>query len=430
MGGIFLAHTDEGERWMSVGSNCGLARQLVVVVALSALSMGMFAEHRRSAGLCSAPIWSAVLIPNVELRRSPHYWEDRENVGITFLDDERILLHYIDMDFGQLSSRQSADVSSPFRLTAILVDGDEGRVLVTREWGTRSGGTAIRVNHGGVFVRTGDTLRLLSDDLVERRKIPIEYDGAEGLIDWDIQVSASRRSVLFNRVRLDNNESKAVSKYYVLDGESFEDREVWEQEPAMRSKAYSVSDNAIAYMKHSANRDQVLIARFGGQNWDAVWKHRSEGCYDSGVFALLTSADFIYACKEFSFVSDGKTQMRQRFDAGERPVSGKVALAENGRFVAISLARIDVRNEDDVMVDHLSRLRLVVYDLALKRRIQELEIVPVPEQHYDFAISPDGSKLAVLKDRTVSVYQVFVLPSEERIEAGGATPYFVSRMRR
>ncbi len=433
LGRIFLAH--KGERWVS-GGLVGMhgdrfAKKLIILIALSVLSVNAVAEHRPLESAHSAPVWSAVLIPKVETKPTRHYWEDRENAGISFLDDQRILVHYVNMDFGQLSSRQSADVSSPFRLAATLVDGDAGKALLTREWGTRSGGTAIRVNHGGVFIRTGDTLRLLSGDLVEMQKIPIEYDSAEGMIDWDIQVSATRKSVLFNHIRLDPEMTNTVSKYYVLDGESFEDREVWEQEPAMRGKAYSVSDNAIGYVEHSTYREQVVIAKFGSRNGDAVWHHRNEGCYDSGVFALLTSTAFIYACKEFSFVSDGKLEMKQRFDSGETPVNAKVALTENGRFVAISLARIDVRSEDDELVDHLSRLRVIVYDLALKQRAQELEISPVPKQFYDFAISPDGSKLAILNDRTVSVYQIAGQQSEAAQPAdGGTTPNFASHMRR
>jgi hypothetical protein len=35
-----------------------------------------------------------------------------------------------------------------------------------------------------------------------------------------------------------------------------------------------------------------------------------------------------------------------------------------------------------------------------------VDVAPLPRNDYDFALSPDGAKLAVLNDRTVSVYSV------------------------
>jgi len=49
---------------------------------------------------------------------------------------------------------------------------------------------------------------------------------------------------------------------------------------------------------------------------------------------------------------------------------------------------------------------LVLYDLHLRKRVLNLNITPLPELDYDFALSPDGSKLAVLNVRNVSVYSV------------------------
>jgi hypothetical protein len=387
--------------------------RLFVVLSISVCALG----QRHPSEACSAPIWSAVLIPRLEPNRVQRYWEGREESGITFLDDEHLILHQVHIDMGQLSSRQSADVSSPFRLQASLVDAKSGKPLLSREWGTRSEGTAIVVHHGGVIVRTGDTLRVLSNDFVELQKAPLQDPDpgdADVTIDWDIFVSASRRSVLFNHYQVDWEKKASLSQYNVLDGDTFEVREAWEEVPALHHMSISVSDKAVAYVKHVPRRDRIFISEFGSRKWKPLWERSGEACYDSNVFALIADKSFIYACREFSFVSGGQVLMREKFGKGERPVNAKLSVADNGRFIAISLSRISVnlRGVDLDPIESLSELRVVVYDLVLKKRIQTIEISPLPRQYYDFALSPDGSRLAILNDRTVSVCELPRQPRE------------------
>lgn len=57
----------------------------------------------------------------------------------------------------------------------------------------------------------------------------------------------------------------------------------------------------------------------------------------------------------------------------------------------------------------ITTTQIAVYDLTLKRRILTVNVDPLPKNDYDFALSPDGSKLAILNDRRVSVYSVPVI---------------------
>jgi hypothetical protein len=41
------------------------------------------------------------------------------------------------------------------------------------------------------------------------------------------------------------------------------------------------------------------------------------------------------------------------------------------------------------------------------------EVSPLPKRDYDFSLSPDGSKLAILNDRKVSVYSVPIQSTEK-----------------
>ena len=352
-------------------------------------------------------VWKANLVPTLEPSLMSRYWEDRESAGITYLDNDRLILHHVHFDRGQLASRQSPDISSPFRLKTWLLNGRTGKPLLTREWGTRFSGTAIVVNRGGVIVRTGDTLRLLSSDFEELQKAPIQ-DKSPGTddktLDWDIHASATRQSVLVNHYQVDWLNKASLSQFHLLDGNTFEVKQEWKEDPALHDIAYSVSDTSIAYVKHDAKGDQIYVSDFASGNWKPLWRRSGESCYDSNAFALLANDSFVYACKEFSFVSDGKFLMREKFEKGERPVRAKLSISEDKRLAAISLSRIGFRKSDFKEV--LSTLRIVVYDLVQKRCLQSVVISPLPSHYYDFALSPDGTKLAVLNDRTVTVYQL------------------------
>jgi hypothetical protein len=125
---------------------------------------------------------------------------------------------------------------------------------------------------------------------------------------------------------------------------------------------------------------------------------------------MVTDSSFVYGCKEFSFVSGGQVLMKEFFDKGEHPVPGKLAVTQDGRFVAISLQRIKGGFLDTER--HTAAMHVTVYDLSLKKRALTVDIAPLPKNDYDFALSPDGSKLAILNDRKVSVCSVPVQPTE------------------
>lgn len=49
---------------------------------------------------------------------------------------------------------------------------------------------------------------------------------------------------------------------------------------------------------------------------------------------------------------------------------------------------------------------VVVYDLIRRLRVLTVEVTSQPKGAYGFALSPDGSKLAILKDHVVSEYSI------------------------
>jgi hypothetical protein len=90
-------------------------------------------------------------------------------------------------------------------------------------------------------------------------------------------------------------------------------------------------------------------------------------------------------------------------------LSGGPKISKNGKVVAFSL--ITIRIERKILAEPSEvpvATRVAVYDLSLKKRILTVNVSPLPKNDYDFALSPSGSKLAVLSDRRISMYSVLV----------------------
>ena len=108
--------------------------------------------------------------------------------------------------------------------------------------------------------------------------------------------------------------------------------------------------------------------------------------------------------------TDGHVLMTDPLDKMGSPTHSpnrNFAISQNGQRIAVSLDSMNVkkhfRSEENV---RRVSTHLVLYDLHLRQRVLNLNITPLPEHDYDFALSPDGSKLAVLNVRNVSVYSV------------------------
>jgi hypothetical protein len=92
-------------------------------------------------------------------------------------------------------------------------------------------------------------------------------------------------------------------------------------------------------------------------------------------------------------------------------LSDKTSVASESHVVALSLPIF--RTKKHFLAEPttcLTGLQVIGFDLDEKKQIFTLNVSPLPENDYDFAISPDGSKLALLSDRHVSVYAVLVRP--------------------
>jgi hypothetical protein len=344
---------------------------------------------------CTIWLWAApLLVGNDEGEVRGRLSEPTENglEGVTFLDNDRLLVHKV-FRTGEFSSRSNLNPSSAFRLHASIVDASSGKALFFKDWDTRAHDSSIRVTNGGVLVRTGQVIRFYSKDFVELDQMTLSQSDTDDI--WIISVSTTGKTVMFNHY--DGKESR----FEIRDGSTFKQLKTWNGLP-LRSP-YSISDVGIATA--DSHQEHIVLTRFGSGYWQPLANGFNIGCVSSPDFVtdkILANA----ACNELLVITTaGEVLMTDRSEKHQSFSGRKIAVAKSGTVLAalLTTGRGGGLFDSDV---HRTGVRVAVYDLLAKKPVITAGILPLPKRDYDFALSPDGSKLAILNDRRVSVCSV------------------------
>jgi hypothetical protein len=355
--------------------------------------------------------WSADVVLGVTGARnsSAPLLRDANRAGTVFIDEKRLLTYEVDVDTGQFSSRKNPSTSSPFRLRASVLDASSGKIMFTKDWETSIRGSSVNTVKDGILVRAGTMLRLLTKDFAEVQNVTLSEEDRGGTLHWDlwiISVSPTGKTVMVNRI----NQKANVSRFDVLDGDSFKLRCSWIESPGLYN-SYSISDIAIATTEfHPPPR--VLLSEFASRMWKPVGSKSKEGSF--GVPTMLNNDQlFLQVGNQLSILStDGRSHVLYELDKTET-LDQRIALSQDGGFAAMSLNTFEVKKH--ILSETTWRefpKEILVYNLSLKKCVLTVDVNPLPKNDYDFALSSDGSKLAVLNDRKVSVYTVPVQPAK------------------
>jgi len=341
--------------------------------------------------------------------------------GIVFLDNQRLIVYETEWT-GGLSSRLSPDIGSTYQLDASVIDAQSGKTILDKHWGTRVVGSTIHVAAGGILVQSGNELRILSYDFTEIRKMTFpdssnDPNNPNHCHSQPIGVSPTGQTIIVNCIG--HTGLHYFSRLEVLNGKTFVPEYAWTESPPWYERNYSISDKGIVA--------GLKVRQFGSNVWQTLIEARQTGnlntsdvrspltfitnsslicvCY-SGV-SLISTTGHILTTEPFPHGATVGGDKRQSQTSVIR--NAKVAVAQGGQFVAVSFDRWEFKKHifTEYSDRHIST-QLLGCDSSLMACPLTVNITPLPkwDSDYDFALSPDGSKLAVLNGRDVSVFFV------------------------
>jgi hypothetical protein len=365
--------------------------RMKIVVYIAAWQMACCALSFSQA---SNPAWKrAVLDTNEHGSRISR--PSNEFASITFLDNERIAVSE-EKPTGTLTQRDSLAGSSAFVLTMQVLSATSGATTLSVTWPTRRSESSVQAVAGGLLIRNGSVLRFYDSKLKQASEIPLEENATN---KWVVIVSSSRQNIVLRHY------STTLNQFVLIDGSTWKIKKRWDEQPAWRpiQMPYSASDEALA--RADSNQQSILYSYFGSAKWYPVKPSRM-GCFTFPVWINRTS--LVNAGCELSLISIGGDVLMRVRPPKHWSFNGKVAASQNGRYIA---AQQDT-GKGGGFWDTDARwtaTRIVVYDLSVKTASFCVDVVPLPRDTYDFALSPDGSKLAVLSDGILTVYRVQVI---------------------
>jgi len=346
------------------------------------------------------PLWAVDLRPfSYSSRPNPHYIGGKAYIGGKFVDigvlfptsDEVICYFVTKADAGQLVRRNELTPTDPFVLQFVAFDAKTGALKFRKQLPTRSGISSVMMNDEGNFiVRNGDFLRLYSPDFKVLRERKLE--GVKKYDYWELRLSPTGRTLLLKHYIPSNTHIEILRSSSLSPLGSGLDRAL--------SFRFAISDDSLATAEEST---RGLLRKFV-EPWRVIWEGKSHLCLPTPAF--VTNTELLTLCwYELTVVNTkGQIIMQDRLEGGKKEsLEELTSVTRDGKFFAVS-AEQEKGGFMDLTDIRRSRTRILIYDTNLRKRISSVQVVPIPKADYDFALSRDGSKLAVMIDDHLNIY--------------------------
>lgn len=396
----------------------------MVVCFLSSAIIGTINSPAQDSAL--RPEWRTNLRPAllsepvrliVGNRREP---EARSQSSLWFMDSNTLVVTFVTRESRAkpgVSRRDDADESLPLRLQVILLDATTGQILKTASWPTESRSSRIVGVCKGKFVTLqGNELTLYASDLTVLKKASLPVSG---ILGWLAHPSPSGKSILFSSAEL------RKGSWVWVEADTLKVVRVWQDDP---SGYLSISD-----------QDMVTSTCWRGYECKKIVVTPNEA---SACFAgpkCVPSVEIKSLSSDWRTLTVGEPQLRPQFVSDDLiflPGSsgriirtdgtvlfeqqrgreswgcwgaGVVPSSKGNRFVIPScpvkgaVARLDISG-------HVVLKQVFVFEIASTIRAQVLQVKgPEIKDQMEFALSPDGSKLAILNGEFV---ETMILPTQ------------------
>jgi hypothetical protein len=281
-----------------------------------------------------------------------------------------------------------------------LFDTSEGRFILV-------------IHQKGKTKEVGGTLlAILSPTLMEEKRVELPVSEGQQLEYWEVKVSPTRKSILLQHIRhiakgILNGDVNVQNR--LLDAETLTLRKSWED----RERVWSITDHdLLCKPSRSTKAPDSVYARKGETPWRAIGVIPGNPRFLSDDFIVAAGGLYNRSGNMEAYRTNGDRVFSHDLKiAGKRTrIHEVVASSEGTRFAAAVDTCVDNRCYGD-------RRFVFVWDITRQVPIFELRVSARAPMFLPVALSPDGSRLGVVNESKLEVYQ---LPGAQ--ESKGAAP--------
>lgn len=358
--------------------------------------------------------WRADLRPHgykkrVKWQRSKY--TDPYGGNVAFSGDDTLIVRF----------RNWYDGERELDLWVVALDAHTSEILGSRKWPVRHLEYAVQATREGRFVvQLGDQLILYSRTFEELKRYTLpKWPGAR-LDWWDVRTTFSRASIVVRH----HADGSSIKQVLWLDSDSLELRHTWKvsREPNLTRRSESLADrlNRMNIPGNATYSDTQVITtltdrerkafRLLARELDGPWRQLRPPAHtdrhEEIVHFINDETLFFSRRHELRVVgTDGTVVLNESLRKKETVWSGKYSV--NGQRIAFPIGeyrggvpRLDISS-------HAVLKRIVIYDIPSRRWVAKLD-KKVGGLKYlaGYALSPDGTRMAVLRDRYVEVYPI------------------------
>jgi len=319
--------------------------------------------------------------------------------SLWFLDNNTVAATFVTREEGvALASRDNSDANLPLQLRGTFLDVRTGKVISTQAWPSQSRFAGIASVYDGNFVtQRGVLLTLYSLDAKEARRLslpPIDPD----LWGWVAHPSPTGRSILFATPNL---RTTAETPWVWVDATTLQIVRSWKEK---QSGWVGISDDTAAMAACSfplSHCSPSVEVRGVTTEWKTIVP--IERRFQSIPRFLDEGTIFLSGHPWQLLQTNGKVIFTEA-----KPFEGSIAISSVGgkRFVVPffqskgGVAALDIGAHGELKT-------ISIYDAPFRERSYKLEVKgPKIREQARLALSPDGSKLAILYEESVYLFQL------------------------
>jgi hypothetical protein len=364
-------------------------RRLTQVVFFS---LSLVFLHRTHAFLAEIPKPSRTFDLKGELCPEESQQYNIPLAGIDFVSENQVLAYTVcRAESIAFSRRNKFQKTDPYHLRAVIINTATARVEQHFDWPTHGKGSGVRVTHqGDLLLHRDNFLELLSTDGRSLASLEIAKPGSE---DTFVSVSPTVDIVAVSQGVLVKTRSAASAT--IFNSRNLHLLQNWQD----NGDVWGLSASTKTAVRSAMHQELLAMKTLASGEWKTV---DTGNLPVTGVPVFINDSQFAVPARDAVLLFNTAGLLEAKLPCN---TAMKAIVSRNATTLGAIWVKSASHNPDPGR-PKLTDAGIDIYRLPFTSRVTSIPINPPPGFGFDVAVSPNGSKLAIVDHLTVSLFEI------------------------